>query len=267
VTIITAVVALFVGAMVMGFHGIVMIAIGGAIAAQGLLLERVTGESTSISRITSITGAAVASVSAHLWFDGQGTVIALAGLAALLVASGHSMGKRSLLIAALVILAVQAMVLGIIHPAWSRPAQVQWFSWAAVAFVGAIAMHWMRHRLMKPSQLEIPRWTEGSLVLAEVLYAIGAASTALVIFVGGGPWINLLWLVTGAFCWIVAAQRKTTGFHVAAVILLCAAVVKLLAFDWLHFTGTTRVLLVFLTGITLLFGPLWSARRAAEMNT
>lgn len=257
----SAAVALVVGATVMGLQGIVMVIIGALIAIQGLLLERLSREPSYISRLIAIAGATVAAFSLHLWLEGPGTAVALGGLAALLWASGHKLGKRSLAIAGLVALTGQAFAMAATHPGWARQATTEWFIWTGVALTGAVALHWMRSRSATASQLELPPWTAEALVVAEVLYALSSASTMLATVVGAGPALNLLWLATGAVCWILGRRRGMVGLQIAAVVAIGTAVLKLLAFDWFHFTGPVRVLLVFLTGATLLVAPLGASRK------
>lgn len=260
----SAAVALVVGAVVMGLEGIVMVVIGSLIASQGLLMERLARESSFITRLIVIAGVTVAALSAHLWLGGPGTALALCSLAVLLWASGHTLGKRSLAIAGLVALAGQTFVMAATHPGWAHQATSAWIIWAGVGLTGAVALHWMRWRSKTTHELELPTWTIESLVAAEVLYVLCSGSTLLAIVASGGPALNLFWLTAGALCWIFGRRREMVGLQVAAVVAVGAAVIKLLAFDWFHFTGPVRVLLVFLTGVTLLVAPLGASRKPLE---
>lgn len=267
IALVSAAISIIVGATVVGFQGHLTLLLGALIAAQGALLERLSSKVSPLSRVIIIVGATVAGVSAFLWLGSPGLALALGCLAMLLWSGGHAAGSRWLAIFGLIMLGCQALFMMEGHPGWAGEHPREWCVWSGVVAAIVFGIRWMRARMSRADQLEFPHWVGPALTAIEAFYALAGASTLLAVVMSARPVLNIFWAAAAVAFWIWGRRKMNVGLQVVAVAAIMAAAIKLFAFDWVHLSGTMRVLLVFVTGATLLVAPLGHSSEAASHHS
>jgi hypothetical protein len=236
-----------------------LVVAGALIAVHGLALDRAARRATVAGRGLGIAGITLAGLSSTLWIGAPGVALATAALGLLLFASGERLHLRKLVIAGLIVEPLAAIVMAACHPAWSGAAPTGWHVWSGVALALALALGWTwsRCRGRGANAASLPAWVAEASKAAAGLAALASISTELGLIAGAGPALNVLWLAASAALWLPG--RRSAGLRGLSLAAAVAAAFKLALFDWVALEGTTRVVLVFVTGATLLVAPLFFA--------
>jgi len=252
-TAATAIVATLSTIAVCGFSSRLVAVLGILIAVQGMVHDQAPGNASPTGKLLVGLGLGLGVVAAWLWVGILGLVIGLGLWSVFLAHIDKNQNTAKLVQTICAVTGVQGLALALGHPSISGATGPMWHLWSLVAVGFSLQLVWMVRNLRIGGQL--PSWTHQAVMSMQAIVVLAAASTEISMATSWPPALTLLWTGAAALLWLIGAPK----FRVAAVVVLAAAVLKLLAFDWMLLGIGTRVSLLLAVGTTMFVTPLVGA--------